>query len=62
MRFCIWPDSSRPFSDIAELVTHCEATGWDGAYLADHFMPNVSEPAGEPVLECWTALAALGAR
>jgi F420-dependent oxidoreductase-like protein len=61
MRFSIWPDSSRPFSEIAELVTHCEATGWDGAYLADHFMPNVSEPTGAPVLEAWTALAALGA-
>ncbi len=62
MRFSIWPDSSRPFSEIAELVTHCESTGWDGAYLADHFMPDVSEDqVGGPVLECWASLAALAA-
>ena len=62
MRFSIWPDTSRPFAEIADLVTHCEATGWDRAYLADHFMADPpEEPAGTPVLECWTALAALAA-
>jgi F420-dependent oxidoreductase-like protein len=45
------------------LVRHCDVTGWDGAYVADHFMPN--SPASErpvgPVLECWTSLAGLAA-
>jgi F420-dependent oxidoreductase-like protein len=63
VRFSIWPDSSRTFSEISELVVHCEATGWDGAYIADHFMPDASEsPTDAPVLECWSVLAALAAR
>ncbi len=63
MRFSVWPDPERPWSELAEVVTHCEEQGWDGAYISDHFMPN--RPDGEtvdgPVLECWTALAALAA-
>lgn len=63
MRFSIWPDTGRPFSEIAELVTHCEETGWDRAYLADHLMPDASaNRTGAPVLECWSSLAALAAR
>ena len=37
---------------------HIEATGWDAACVADHFMPNVPDPVQE-TLECWTALAGL---
>lgn len=63
VRFSIWPDTSRPFSEIAGLITHCEDTGWDRAYLADHFMPGVpANRTGTPVLECWSSLAALAAR
>jgi F420-dependent oxidoreductase-like protein len=63
MRFSVWPDPERPWSEVAEVVTHCEQAGWGGAYISDHFMPN--RPDGEtvdgPVLECWTALAGLAA-
>jgi F420-dependent oxidoreductase-like protein len=53
----------RPWSETLELVRHCEATGWDGVYFADHFMPD--SPDGAPVdgdtLECWSAMAGLAA-
>jgi len=63
MRFSVWPDCSQPFADIAELVSHCEQTGWDGAYVDDHFMADpTSGPADRPILECWALLAALAAR
>lgn len=64
MRFSIWPGMDRPWDDTLELVRHCESTGWDGVYFADHFMPNTGPdgpPADGPTLECWTTLAALAA-
>jgi F420-dependent oxidoreductase-like protein len=63
MRFSIWPSPQRPWGEILELVQHCEATGWDGAYFADHFMPNsgTSESMDGPTLECWSVIAGLAA-
>jgi F420-dependent oxidoreductase-like protein len=63
MKFSIWPSPMRPWGEILELVQHCEATGWDGAYFADHFMPNTGtlETADGPTLECWSVLAGLAA-
>lgn len=43
------------------LGNHVEATGWDGIWLADHFMPN-AEDTSTPWPEAWTTLAALAAR
>ena len=67
MRFSFWPSTSRPWSEILEIARHCEATGWDGLYLADHFMPHgdftpgtdQSMPIDGDKLECWSVLAAL---
>lgn len=60
MRFVIWPDNTQSWPDVLELVQHCDSTGWDGAYFADHFMPKDSGPLRHsPILECWTTLAAL---
>lgn len=63
MRFAIWPSPVRPYAEIHELVAHCESTGWDGAYFADHFMPNAPDttPTDGDTLECWSVLAALAA-
>jgi F420-dependent oxidoreductase-like protein len=69
MRFSIWPSTARPWHEILELTAHCEATGWDGVYLADHFMPHGdlaralddSEALDGDKLECWSVLAALAA-
>lgn len=40
MRFSIWPGNNQPWEDIVEVATHAEATGWDRAYVCDHFMPD----------------------
>jgi F420-dependent oxidoreductase-like protein len=63
MRFSVWPSPQRPWSDVRAIVRHCDATGWDGAWFADHFMPDDAEgrPLDGPVLECWAVLAALAA-
>jgi F420-dependent oxidoreductase-like protein len=63
MRFSIWPSPGRSWDDIHELTTHCEQSGWDGVYFADHFMPNGPgpEPLDGNTLECWSIIAALAA-
>jgi F420-dependent oxidoreductase-like protein len=63
MRLSIWPGAAQPYSDILEVARHAADTGWDGVYVADHFMPNAGPGADvdHPVLECGTLLAALGA-
>src|SRR3954469_15878257 len=64
MRFSIWPSPMRPWGDVLEIARHAEATGWDGCYYADHFMPNDPEgdtPLDGPTLECWSVLAGLAA-
>jgi F420-dependent oxidoreductase-like protein len=61
VRFVIWIATEQPWSDVAGTARLADASGWDGIYLADHFMPN-EQPAGlEPRLEAWTALGALAA-
>src|ERR1700722_40402 len=63
MRFGIWPSPANPWDEIVELVSHCESTGWDSAYFADHFMPNGPDatPLDGDTLECWSVIAALSA-
>jgi F420-dependent oxidoreductase-like protein len=69
MRFSIWPTTKRPWDEIVELTRHCEATGWDGVYVADHFMPHgdftpdvdQTAPLDGDTLECWSVVAALAA-
>jgi F420-dependent oxidoreductase-like protein len=63
MRFSIWPSPVRPWDEILELTEHCERTGWDGVYFADHFMPNAPDatPLDGDTLECWSVIAGLAA-
>ncbi len=63
MRFGIWPSPQRSWEEILELASHCEASGWDGVYFADHFMPNGpdSTPLDGDTIECWSVIAALAA-
>src|SRR5580692_5985671 len=63
MRFSIWPSPAQSFDDIHQTAAHCERTGWDGVYFADHFMPNGPgpEPLDGNTLECWSIMAALAA-
>jgi alkanesulfonate monooxygenase SsuD/methylene tetrahydromethanopterin reductase-like flavin-dependent oxidoreductase (luciferase family) len=46
---------------VLVLAQHAEATGWDGVYIADHFMGDGERPGGtvSPVLEATGVLAAL---
>jgi len=69
MRLGIWPSTGRSWDEILDLACHCEATGWDSVYLADHFMPHgeitpdvdLRVPVDGDRLECWSVLAALAA-
>jgi len=58
MRFSFWPTPSLPFTETRSLGQHIEKTGWDGLWLADHFMPNADDTS-TPWPEAWTTLAAL---
>ncbi|HEX6569807.1 MAG TPA: LLM class F420-dependent oxidoreductase, partial [Acidimicrobiales bacterium] len=63
MRFSLWTSSSQSWSDMLAVARHAEATGWDGVWVADHFMANVPgpQPADTPTLEAGSLVAALGA-
>jgi alkanesulfonate monooxygenase SsuD/methylene tetrahydromethanopterin reductase-like flavin-dependent oxidoreductase (luciferase family) len=61
MRLAIWPSLQQPWSDVTEVVGHAEATRWDGAYVADHFMGDGSSFGAPetPTLEATAAVSAL---
>jgi F420-dependent oxidoreductase-like protein len=63
MRFSIWPSANQPWSEILATASYAEATGWDGVWIADHFMPNADGPfpLETPTLEAGTLVAALAA-
>lgn len=60
MRFSIWPSLAQPWAEVLTVTQHAEATGWDGVYVADHFMGDAGGGAvEEPTLEATAALPAL---
>ena len=59
MRLSIWPGAAQPYLDMLEMARHAAETGWDGVYVADHFMTSAGDAT--PVLECGSLTAALGA-
>jgi len=63
VRFSIWPAASRPYPEVLAVARHAAATGWDGVWVADHFMRDTATPAPAltPVLEAGSLLAALAA-
>jgi F420-dependent oxidoreductase-like protein len=63
VRFSIWPFAAQPWSDLLATAAHAEATGWDGVYVADHFMASGGGgmPEETPMLEAGSVLAALAA-
>jgi F420-dependent oxidoreductase-like protein len=60
VKLSIWPNAGQPWEAILDEVAHCEATGWDGVYVADHFMPSFGDDTG-PTGECVAIMAALAA-
>ena len=63
MRFAVWVGLTQPWSDVLATTRHAEATGWDGVYVADHFMADAGGPypPDTPNLEATAALSALAA-
>jgi probable F420-dependent oxidoreductase len=63
MRFSLWASLSNPWPDILDGVQHAEATGWDGVYVADHFMADAGGPfpPDSPNLEATAVVAGLAA-
>lgn len=57
MRFGFWPNPRSDYEATKTLAQHAETTGWDGIWLADHFLPDEDELI--PVHESWITLAAL---
>jgi F420-dependent oxidoreductase-like protein len=60
MRFSFWINNAQPTDDILAAASHAEATGWDGVYVVDHFMPNAEDTSG-PMHEGWMLVSALAA-
>ena len=56
MLFSAWPNLSGEWAPLRDFGQHVEATGWDGLWVADHFMPNQEDNSG-PTGEAWTNLA-----
>ena len=61
MQVSLWPSPTLPFHEVLALARHAEATGWDGLWYADHFMPN-AEDTSAPWPEAWMTLAGVGAQ
>jgi F420-dependent oxidoreductase-like protein len=61
MRISIWPGAEHTWAEVLSMAQHAEATGWDGVWIADHFMPDGEDDLATPMLECGSLVAALGA-
>lgn len=60
MRYSFWPSTTQPWESIVDAVAQVEREGWDGMWVADHFMPNEGQgEPDEPMLEAWSVLAGL---
>ena len=42
MRFSLWPVSSTSWEDTLEVARIADGSGWDGVYVADHFMGDAA--------------------
>jgi F420-dependent oxidoreductase-like protein len=58
MQLSIWPNTGNSWDVVHALASHAEQTGWDGVWIADHFMPAFG-PADDPTNECFALVAAL---
>jgi F420-dependent oxidoreductase-like protein len=60
MKLGFWPAPDGTWETLVDLCRHAEATGWDGIWFSDHFMPDTPDRRG-PMSEAWTSIAALAA-
>jgi alkanesulfonate monooxygenase SsuD/methylene tetrahydromethanopterin reductase-like flavin-dependent oxidoreductase (luciferase family) len=61
VRFSLWISAARPWDEVLDLGRHAEASGWDGLWVADHFMANGDGPNDDPMHEAFALLAGLAA-
>jgi F420-dependent oxidoreductase-like protein len=61
MRFSVWPTPTKPWDEFLTVASAAEAAGFDGIWCSDHFMPVNPAELDNPVLECWSVLAATAA-
>jgi len=61
MRFSFWISTQLSWTETLDLASHAEATGWDGLWVADHFMPNDDTALDQPMHEALGLLGALAA-
>lgn len=61
MIFSVWLSAAKPWDEVLDLGRHAEATGWDGLWVADHFMRNGDGPSDDPMHEAFALLAGLAA-
>jgi alkanesulfonate monooxygenase SsuD/methylene tetrahydromethanopterin reductase-like flavin-dependent oxidoreductase (luciferase family) len=60
MKFSAWPNQPGEWRTLRDFAGHIEQSGWDGLWIADHFIPNQEDNSG-PVGEAWTTIGALAA-
>jgi F420-dependent oxidoreductase-like protein len=63
MRLSVWPSTNQPWAEVLATARHAAATGWDGVWIADHFMGNSPGPIppDAPTLEAGSVVAGLAA-
>lgn len=60
MRFSLWPNPFQTWDDIADAARYADDKGWDGVWIADHFMghPPLREETGDQH-EAWSILVGM---
>jgi F420-dependent oxidoreductase-like protein len=61
VRFVVWIGTEHSWQEVAATARTADATGWDGIYVADHFMANEQPVPLTARLEAWTAIGAIAA-
>ena len=57
----MWPALERSWDEVLDLAQRSESAGWNGVWVADHFMVEESGENSTGVLEVWSTLAGLAA-
>jgi F420-dependent oxidoreductase-like protein len=60
MRFSVWMRAYEPWREMANEARHIDEAGWNGIWVADHFMP-MSNVRGDGPRETWAMLSAIAA-
>ena len=63
MLFSVWPQVSRPWSEVLATARVADEGGWHGLWVADHYMPNTDDETvmDGDMFEAWSVLSALAA-